>query len=430
MHLKIKSAGVIGAGTMGAGVAAHLANCGIRTLLLDIVPPELTEEDKAKGLDRNSSELRSRIAGNAIKAMAKAKPSALYDPGNIKLIAPGNIEDDFDKLTEADWIIEAVPEKLEIKHSLFKRLESIHHKGQIVSSNTSGIALNEITKGRSPEFLSHVMITHFFNPPRYMHLLELVAGKHTNKELFGAFVDFAGRILGKGVVIAKDTTNFIGNRVGIFDLEHAFKLAVKQGLKPEEADAIAGPLMGRPKSGIFRLLDIIGIDVQININANLFGNLPDDNRRDVFAPDEVLSRMFKKGLLGNKTQAGFYKKSKDADGKRIFLSLDTETLEYSPSSKPEFESLKTTQKQSNPADKLKTLIEFDDAAGKYSWEVLSNTLCYAAERIPEISDDIISVDNALKWGFNWEKGPFELWDSIGVRYIVDRLKRKNAKYRP
>lgn len=426
-HLNIKKAGVIGAGTMGSGIAAHLANCGISTLLLDIAPPGLTEEDKAAGLDVDSLKFRNRIAKNAIDAMPKTRLCPLYDPASVKLVTPGNLEDDFEKLSEVDWIIEAVPEGLEIKQPLFERLESICKKGQIVSSNTSGIALEEITKGRSKEFLAHVMVTHFFNPPRHMHLLEVVAGEHSDRGLFEAFIDFAGRVLGKGVVIAQDTPNFIGNRIGIFDMNVALGWALKLGLGVEQVDAIAGAMIGRPKIAVFRLFDLVGIDVMVNINRNLFENLPADDRTDVFGPNDILDAMLEKGLLGNKTPSGFYRKSKDADGNRVIEAMNLETFEYSESGKPEYEVLKTAKKESDPSKRLKMLLESDDIVGRYLWGLLSDTLCYAADRMREISDDIISIDNALKWGYNWERGPFELWDRIGVSYIADRLKNEGRR---
>jgi 3-hydroxyacyl-CoA dehydrogenase len=426
-HLNIKKAAVIGAGTMGSGIAAHLANCGIGSLLMDIVPPELSAEDKAQGLTADSSEFRNSIAQNAIKAMPKAKLCPLYDPDSAILITGGNIEDDFDKLSDVDWIIEAAPEKLELKQQLLQRLESIHRKGQIVSSNTSGITLSEMTKGLSPQFLSHVMITHFFNPPRYMHLLELIACEHTDPELFRSFADFSERALGKGAVIAKDTLNFVGNRIGGFDMTIAVRKALELGLTVEEADTILGPLTGRPKSGLYRLLDLIGIDVFVAINAHLYNTLLDDESREIFRPGDLMEKMVEKGLLGDKSGAGFYKKSNDKDGNRVILALDLETFEYHPSRKPEFESISAAKQETDLSVRLKVLLKSEDVVGKFVWEVLSNTLCYAANRIPEISDDIIGVDNAMRWGFNWEKGPFELWDAIGVGYIAERLEQENRQ---
>jgi 3-hydroxyacyl-CoA dehydrogenase len=429
-YLQIKKAGVLGAGTMGSGIAAHLANCGIEVLLLDIVPPEFTEDDKAKGLDENSPQFRNRIATDAIKAMPKMKLCPLYDPADAELITAGNTEDHFDKLSEVDWVIEAVFEKLDIKRFMFQRLESIHHEGQIISSNTSGISLSEITDGRGKDFLSHVFITHFFNPPRYMHLMELVAGKDTDTKLFEAFADFTERVLGKGVVVAKDTSNFIGNRIGFFDLNYALHLCRELNLSVKQADAVAGPLIGRPKSGIFRLLDIIGIDITTNINANLFEASVDDEQRQVFKPNPLLAKMIEKGLLGNKTGSGFYRKSKDENSNRVIESLDLDTLEYSPCDKIDLEILNAAKKESDFSARLKILLESDDAVGTFTWGLLSNTLCYAANRIPQICDNIIGLDNALKWGFNWQEGPFTLWDIIGVEYITNRLKKENRSIPP
>jgi 3-hydroxyacyl-CoA dehydrogenase len=425
MHLKIRNVGIIGAGTMGAGIAGHLANVGIPSVLLDIVPSELTDQEKAKGLDLNSPQVRNRIAADAIQAMPKSRLTPLYVPESVSLITPGNLEDDFGKLAGVDWIIEVVPERLEIKRPLFERLEAIHRKGQIVSSNTSGIALSEVTKGRSAEFLSHVLITHFFNPPRYMHLLELIPGEHTNQELFDAFVDFSERLLGKGVVVAKDTPNFIGNRIGCFDLTMALRLALDLGLSVEETDAIAGSLLGRPNSALFRLFDLIGIDVMVNVNENLHAAAPDDEMRDVFEPIPLLDKLMDQGKLGEKSGEGFYKKSKDDKGKRVILSLNLDRFEYHPMKEVQLETVKTAKEETDFAKRLKILLNSGDVVGKFVWGVLSHTLCYAANRVPEISDDIIGVDNAIRWGFNWRQGPFELWDTIGVRYIVDRLKQEN-----
>jgi 3-hydroxyacyl-CoA dehydrogenase len=427
MHLTITTAGVIGAGTMGAGIAAHLANCGIKVLLLDIVPSELTEEEKAKGLDLESPQVRNRITKNAVAAMLKGRATPLYDAENAKLIIAGNIEDDFDKLGLVDWIIEAAPERLKLKRSTFKQIEAIHRKGQVVSSNTSGISLEEITKGCKPEFLSDVMICHFFNPLRYMHLMELVPCKETDEELFATMTDFSERVLGKGVVVAKDTSNFIGNRIGFFDANVGLALAQELKLTVEQVDAIIGPLTGRPKSGLFRLLDIIGIDISVNINSNLYQALAQDKQRDVFKENPLLTKMLERGLLGNKTGCGFYKKSKDAAGKRVIEVLDLETLEYSPAAKVDLPILGEAKKAGDVGTRIRVLFESDDVVGRFAWGLWSNMLCYAADKIPEISDSIIGIDNAMKWGYNWQKGPFELWDAIGVEYVADRLKQEGRE---
>ena len=427
MHLTITKAGVIGAGTMGAGIAAHLANCGIKVLLLDIVPSELTEEDKAKGLDFKSLQVRNRITTNAVAAMLEARATPLYDTANAKLITPGNIEDDFDKLADVDWIIEAAPESLKLKRSTFKQIEAIHRKGQVISSNTSGISLEEITKGCKSEFLSDVMICHFFNPPRYMHLMELIPCKETDEELFGAMTDFSERVLGKGVVIAKDTSNFIANRIGFFDANEGLALGQELNLTVEQVDAIIGPLTGRPKSGLFRLLDIIGIDISVNINSNLYQALAQDKKRDIFKENPLLTKMLEKGLLGNKTGCGFYKKSKDAAGKRVIEVLDLETLKYNPAAKVDLPILLEAKKAGDVGARIRALFQSDDVVGRFAWGLWSKMLCYVADRIPEISDSMIGIDNAMKWGYNWQKGPFELWDAIGVEYVANRFKQEGRE---
>ena len=421
MKLTIRKAAVVGAGTMGAGIAAHLANCGIPTLLLDIVPKELTEEDRKQGLSKSDPAFRNRISTNAIDSMPRAKICPLYDPKDVALIEPGNLEDDFDKIREVDWVIEAVPESLKIKRPLFERLEMAHRSGQIVSSNTSGLALASFIDGRSLEFQKHTFITHFFNPPRYMHLLELVSGIHTDHELFQAFTRFAECTLGKGIVIAKDTPNFIANRIGIFDMSYALRLAVEMGLDVGDVDAIAGPLIGRPKSALFRLLDLVGLDVAAYVNSNLYEAVPNDESRDVFRPSQILNTIIQKGMLGEKTGKGFYFKTRDKQGKRIIKVLNLATFAYEDPKKPRFSSLKELKEIHEFSERLQAIFRLDDEVGSFTWGLLSHTLCYAASRIPEISDHIYGVDAAIKWGFNWTYGPFELWDTIGVRKIAERL---------
>ncbi len=409
--LRIRRAAVIGAGTMGSAIAAHLANAGIPCLLLDIVPKD--------------AEIRSCIAIEAIKRYAKAKPAPLYDAADADLVSPGNLEDDFDKLKEVDWIIEAVPEVLSIKQDLFKRLNEIHHEGQLISSNTSGIALADITSVCSDVFKKHAFICHFFNPPRYMHLLELVKGNETDAAIFDEFVDFAELSLGKGVVVAKDTPNFIANRVGAFDMCFALELMQNLGMRVEEVDALAGPLIGRPKSAVCRLLDLVGIDVIGHVNRNIYDGAPDDESREVFAENPLLQRMIEAGLLGDKKGAGFYRKSKDEKGKRVIEALQLEDLSYKPSEKIDVDALKQAKKIADIGERIRFLMELDNYHGDFVWQLLSQSLCYAANRIPEIADTVEDIDHAMCWGFNWDYGPFELWDAIGIDYICERLEREN-----
>ncbi len=421
MKLKVRTAAVLGSGTMGAGIAAHLANCGISCLLLDIVPPELTEAETKKSLSESSPDFRNRLACGAIEQMLRAKAAPLYDPADASLITPGNLEDDFDKLAEVDWIIEAVVERLDIKHALFERLESIHREGQVISSNTSGIALGRIVEGRGQTFREHTLITHFFNPPRYMHLLELVPGKDTRPELFEAMKVFGKRTLGKGVVEAKDTPAFIGNRIGGIDLFNAIRAADELGLTVEEADAIAGPPIGRPKTGIYRLLDLVGLDVMVHVNRDLSKALTSEEDREALQAYPLVEKLVERGSLGSKSGEGFYKKTKGKDGATVILALDKETLEYGPSLSPKNDTLKKAKKIRDLGERLRFLAEQDDKVGQFVWKVLSTMLCYAANRIPEISEDVSSVDAAMRWGFSWELGPFEIFDALGVRNVAERL---------
>ena len=421
MKLNIQKAAVIGAGTMGSGIAAHLANSGIPTLLLDIVPKQLSEQERKAGLTEGNSAFRNRIASEAISAMPKAKICPLYDPNDANLIKAGNLEDDLEKAKEVDWIVEAVPENLRIKKDLFERLETIHRPGQIVSSNTSGLALHSFINGRGQDFRKHTFITHFFNPPRYMHLLELVAGDDTDPPLFRAFAQFAERTLGKGVVIAKDTPNFIANRIGIFDMTYAVRLTEEMKLTVGEVDAIAGPLIGRPKSAVFRLLDLVGLDIAVHVNSNLYEAVPDDESRNMFRPSKLLDAMVQKRILGEKTGKGFYLKTRDSEGKRVIKALNFDTLEYDDLRKPNFDSLRELKRVPDLAERLRAILQLDDKIGHFIWCLLSHTLCYAANRVPEISESIYGVDTAMRWGFNWKYGPFELWDRIGIRKIVERL---------
>ena len=427
MKLNIQRAAVIGAGTMGSGIAAHLANCGIHTLLLDIVPKELSREDVARGINEKDAAFRSGIATKAIASMAKAKICPLYNRSDSALITPGNLEDDFEKMKDVDWIVEAVPEHPKIKQSLFEKLEAIHQPEQIVTSNTSGLALESFLEGRSKEFQKKIFITHFFNPPRYMHLLELVPGSHTEPELVQAFSQFASQVLGKGIVHAKNTPNFIGNRIGIFDMTFAIRLASELGLTVEEVDAIAGPILGRPKSAIFRLIDLVGIDVAVYVNTNLYQAVPHDESRDMFLPLPFMNEMVKKGMLGEKTGKGFYFKTRDEEGKRLIKVLNLDSLEYKVPQKPSFQNLKELKKIPDVKERIAKAIQLDDDIGRFSWGLLSHTLCYAANRIPEISDNIYGVDAAMRWGFNWELGPFELWDALGVRKVVERLEKEKRE---
>jgi len=422
MDKKLKKAGVIGAGVMGATIAAQLANVGIKTVLLDIVPPELTEDDKKKGLTTESSGFRDKFGRNGLQGALQSKPASFYIPENAKLISIGNLEDDLDLLKEVDWVIEVVVERLDIKQSVFQKIESVLTPGTIITSNTSGIPAKEMCEGRLEEFRKHFAITHFFNPPRYMKLLEIVPGPDTLPEVVDILAEVCEKVVGKGIVYAKDTPNFVANRIGTFSMFSGINAMIDLGLTIEAVDKLTGPVVGNPKSASFRTADLVGLDTLLHVADNVYEGAPDDERRDIFKAPEFISAMLEKRLLGDKTKQGFYKKSKDSEGKRVILSLDYKTLEHTPQEKVKFASLEAAKNISGTGGKIKSLFYAKDTAGQFTFKTLAETLIYSANRIPEIADDIVNVDNALKWGFARKLGPFEAWDAIGLGKSVARMK--------
>ncbi|MCI2429130.1 3-hydroxyacyl-CoA dehydrogenase/enoyl-CoA hydratase family protein [Candidatus Acetothermia bacterium] len=423
---EIKTAAVLGAGTMGAGIAALLSGAGIKTHLLDIIPKELTPEEKSKGLTLSDPTVRNRIVNAGLQRALKASPALFYDTADAQLITVGNIEDNLDRLREVDWIVEAVFERLDVKQDIFAKIERFRSPDSIVSSNTSGIALKAIMQKSSPELKKHTLITHFFNPVRYMKLLEVIPGGETDPQILKFITDFAERKLGKGVVLAKDTPNFICNRIGIFGISYLLKAMQEGAYKVEEIDAIFGPALGRPKSAVFRTVDLVGLDVMADVIKNIYASLPSDPMREIYRLPNFIEKMLSSGLLGRKTGKGFYQE-KTVNGKREFLVFDYKALDYRRQEKFEYPSLVHAGQQSSVGEKIKTVVYSDDRAGQIAWQTLSETLLYTAHLIPEISDNIYSVDNAMKWGFNWEQGPFETWDAIGVRQSVERMRREGKK---
>jgi len=422
MEKKIKKAGVIGAGVMGAAIAAQLANVGIQTILLDIVPFKLTEEDKNKGLTENSEEFRNKLARQGLENALKSRPASFYLPEYCKRIKIGNLDDHMEWLKEVDWIVEAVVERLDIKQSLFERLESVINEDIIVTSNTSGISAHAMCEGRSGLFRRNFAITHFFNPPRYMKLLELVPGPDTSPQVMEVLAEVCEKVVGKGIVYAKDTPNFIANRIGIFSMLNTVRTMVEMSLSVEAVDKLTGPVLGYPKSATFRTADLVGLDTIVHVANNVYEGAPNDERREVFKTPEIIQQMIDKGLLGEKVKQGFYKKSKDGEGKRIILSIDYNTFEYKPQEKVAFASLEAAKNQPSTSEKIKTLYYAKDLAGQFTFKTMSETLIYAANRVPEIADDIVNVDNAMKWGFGRKLGPFEMWDAIGVAKSVEKMK--------
>jgi 3-hydroxyacyl-CoA dehydrogenase len=418
---EIRKVAILGAGVMGAGIAAHLANVGIPSYLLDIVPRELTEEEKKKGLTLESPEVRNRLAAQGVQNALKSRPAAFHVPENADLITVGNFEDNLDWCSEVDWIIEVIIEKLDIKKSLLEKVEKHWKPGTIVSTNTSGISINAMVEDRSPEFRRHFLGTHFFNPPRYMKLLEIIPGEETDPAIVDFIKEFGETVLGKGIVMCKDTPNFIANRLGVYGMLECLRYTVEEGYTVEEVDAITGRPMGRPKSATFRTGDIVGLDTLYHVATNVYESLPTPEAKKAFETPPILEELMKRKWLGEKTGQGFYKKVKRPDGSSEILALDLKTMEYAPRKKPDLASLKQAKKIPDLGARMKMLVSADDRAGRFIWEMTKKSLLYAASVAREISDDIYSIDNAMKWGFNYEMGPFETWDAIGVQETVSRM---------
>jgi len=422
--ITVKKAAVLGAGTMGSQIAAHLANARIATLLLDIAPRELTADERAKGLTLESADVRNRIARGGLEAAKKAKPAAFFTSDLASLVTIGNLEDDLPKLQDYDLIIEAVVENLDIKRRLFEKVERHRRPASVIASNTSGIPLHQLAEERSEDFRAHFLGMHFFNPPRYMHLVELIRTEWTKPEVSCSMFGFLDERLGKGVVVAKDRPNFIANRIGTFGALVTMRTMLEDGYSIEEVDKITGPAVGRPKTATFRTFDLVGLDVFAHVVKNLHENLPDDPEREIFVMPGFVAKMIEHGLLGNKTTAGFYRKEKAEGDKREILTLDTATLDYRASQKVKLPSLEMAKNIEDTRERLQTLVWSKDRVGAFLWKTLSRTLCYAADRIPEIADTVVEIDRAMRWGFNWELGPFEVWDAIGVEKSVARLKEE------
>src|SRR5438034_1234749 len=399
MTYHIRKAAVLGAGVMGAAIAAHLANVGIPSLLLDIVPPDA-------GRDRD------KIARMGLEKVLKARPAAFYSKRAASLVTVGNIEDDLEDLADVDWIIEAVVERLNIKHALYTKVEQVLTPGTIISSNTSGLPAHLLTEGRSEDFRRHFLITHFFNPVRYMRLLEIVPDVDTDPALLQFMQQFATEVLGKGVVLCKDTPNFIANRIGVYSSLSTVYRALNEGYTVSEVDAILGPSMGRPKSAVFRTGDLSGLDTLAHVADNLYENAPHDEQREIFRIPEVMREMIRRGWLGEKSGQGFYKRIKSPTGESTILELNLKNLEYEPQQKVRYPSLGAARNIDDPAKRILTILAADDRAGQFARETTADSLIYAANHAPEIADSIVAVDEAIRWGFNFEMGSLETWDVL------------------
>ena len=424
MSYNIKKAAVLGAGVMGASIAAHLTNAGIGCVLLDIIPPDLTEEDKRKGLTEKSREWRNRFAAKGLDAVLKSRPASFYTKKNASMIKVGNFEDNLTWLSDVDWIIEVVIENLKIKQELFAKVEKVIKPECIVSTNTSGIPIKDISANFGPNLKKNFLGTHFFNPPRYMRLLEVIPGAETKKEIVDYMVEFCERVLGKGVVVCKDVPNFVGNRIGVFDISNAVRLMAEKKMRIDEIDAVIGKALGRPGSAIFGTLDLVGLDTGHHVMKNLYEAVPNDEMRDIFIPSDVMNTMMERKWLGNKTKQGFYKRAPGDKGKKEKLVLDYTTMEYVPATRPKFDSISQAKKMEDDVPKMiRTVFNGTDKAADLARDYLCNNFIYAANRVPEICDSIVAIDNAMKWGYNHQLGPFETWDAVGVREAVAVMKK-------
>jgi 3-hydroxyacyl-CoA dehydrogenase len=416
--MRIRKVAVLGAGVMGSGIAAHLANSGVRSLLLDIVPPKA-----GPGEDTSSRAFRNKFALGALANLRKQKPSPITSEQALSFIEPGNFDDHLPRIAECDWVIEVVKEDLAVKQALFARVEQYARKDALITSNTSGLSIVGMTEGRGAEFRRRFFVTHFFNPVRYMKLLELVAGTETDPELVKVLHRFGEEVLGKGIVYGKDTTNFIANRVGTYGMMRTLADMQKAELSVEEVDKIFGPALGRPKSAVFRTVDIVGLDTFVHVAKNCYDTLTQDEERAVFSLPAFVQQMVDKGMLGDKSGAGFYKKQKGGgDGEKEILVLDLKTLEYRAQNKVRYESLGAAKDVEDVRERVAVVLNGQDKAAKFAERVTLDVLAYASRRIPEIADDVVNIDRAMRWGFAWDLGPFEVWDAYGVRKGVQRMK--------
>src|SRR3984957_16091172 len=427
MKRRIEKAVVLGAGTMGARIAAHFANAGLPCVLLDIVPPGVAADAPA--------EPRNKIVRAGLEGARKSKPAAFFTAALADRIATGNFDDDLARCAGADWIIEVVAENLEIKRNLLARVAEFRKPGALVTTNTSGLPVHLIAEGLPEEFQRHWAGTHFFNPPRYLKLVEIIPGAKTFPSVLETLADFCDRRLGKGVVVAKDTPNFIANRIGTFSMLNALRLMSELGMTVEEVDACTGPAVGWPKSATFRTADIVGLDVLVHVVKNIYETAPGDESRERYKVPSFVEEMARRGWLGDKTGQGFYKKVR-GEGEKEILTLDVNTMEYRARQQARFASLEAGKTIDDTRQRLRALVgpilegQKGDQAQQFLWGALSETCLYAARRVPEISDNIVDVDRAMRWGFGWELGPFEIMGAIGVKAFAGQARKEGRTLPP
>ncbi len=423
----INKVAVLGSGVMGSRIACHFANIGCEVLLLDIIPKEINESEKAKGLTLETKSVRNRIANDDLQFALKSNPSPIYKKQFASRIVTGNFEDDMSKISNCDWVIEVVIENLEIKKKVFENVEKFRKPGTLITSNTSGIPIHLMTEGRSDDFKSNFCGTHFFNPPRYLKLLEIIPTQHTKQDVVDFLMQYGEQYLGKTTVLCKDTPAFIANRVGVYSIMALLHIVEKMGLTVEEIDKLTGPVLGRPKSATFRTCDLVGLDTLVLVAKGLKQNCPNDEAKDLFEIPGYIQKMVDNKWVGDKTGQGFYKKVKDKEGKSEIQALDLKTLEYKPSQKVKFATLELTKPIDNLKERVKILIAGKDKAGEFYRATFTGLFNYVSNRIPEISDELYRIDDALRAGFGWDLGPFEYWDAIGVKEALDLMEQSDNK---
>jgi len=419
---RINKVAVIGSGIMGSGIACHFANIGVEVLLLDIVPRELNDAEKKKGLTLEDKVVRNRIVNDDLQKAIKSNPAPLYHKDFAKRISTGNLEDDISKVKTADWIIEVVVERLDIKKQVFENLAKHRKEGTLITTNTSGIPIHLMSEGHSEDFQKHFCGTHFFNPPRYLKLFEIIPGPKTSPEVLEFLNEYGEKFLGKTSVVAKDTPAFIGNRIGIFGIQSLFHQVKEMGLTIEEVDKLTGPVIGRPKSATFRTVDVVGLDTLVHVAKGIYDNVPDDEEHGIFQIPGFIDTMMENKWLGSKSGQGFYKKVKNDDGSSEILSLDLDSMEYRKSKKASFGTLEKTKSVDKVSDRFPILIKGEDKAGEFYRKNFGAMFAYVSKRIPEITDELYKIDDAMKAGFGWENGPFEIWDAIGVKKGIELIK--------
>ncbi|SFC33148.1 3-hydroxyacyl-CoA dehydrogenase [Flagellimonas taeanensis] len=427
MKRHINKVAVIGSGIMGSGIACHFANIGVEVLLLDIVPRELNDREKAKGLTLQDKVVRNRLVNDSLAAALKSKPSPIYHPKFADRITTGNLEDDISKVAKVDWIIEVVVERLDIKKQVFENLDRHRTKGTLITSNTSGIPIKFMSEGRSEDFQEHFCGTHFFNPARYLKLFEIIPGPHTSLEVLDFLNGYGEQFLGKTSVVAKDTPAFIGNRVGIFSIQSLFHAVKDLGMTVEEVDKLTGPVIGRPKSATFRTVDVVGLDTLVHVANGISENCKDDERHALFQLPDFIKTMVDNKWLGSKSGQGFYKKVTGDDGKSDILTLDLDTMDYRTKKSAKFATLELTKTIDKVIERFPVLVNGKDKAGEFYRKSFGALFAYVTHRIPEISDELYKIDDAMKAGFGWEHGPFQIWDAVGLDKGLELIKAEGQE---